>query len=257
MNFFTKTLIGSAIGLASSAAFTQTTNIKGNFKNVVVGEGCASTCINGVCEKTCKGDSQTGGSQSSSQSNSANSPKITKAYDFEDFKDLDVSGFDAEVMFGDEFLVEAQGKAVDLQNLNVDLEVSADKAATLKVSVQGGASIPGSMKIVLPELESLRVGSTSDVVVTGFEQQRLDIDVSQNTDVEIANSKFDSINLNAVGNSDISLAQSKARSAQVALNGNANAVISFSENGDLRGTVDGSSDLEYCGAPKTKLSVLY
>lgn len=238
-------------GLIGSLASAQKSTT-GNFKNVVIGSGCASTCINGVCEKICNGEKVEGEAQVSAGNDSTSA----KDYGFTDFKQLDISGFDANIEYGEEFSVLADGRSSDLQNLKVDLEVGVEGVGVLRVSVDGNVSLAGALKIVTPELERVSVAGETDVTVSGFESAQLTLNAAENSDITLSNNSFEELILTASGNADIDMSESKVGIAKVDISGNSDVELNFTEtNASLEGRVSGNSDLEYCGNPKSDISV--
>ncbi len=253
MNIIAKVLFAAVIGVVGGVAVAETPN-QVKYKNVVIGEGCASTCVDGVCEKVCKGDdagviTRTGQASSNATSNA-------RRYGFEDFNNLEITGFDAVIEYAEEFSVSAQSNTDNLERLNVELLVGVAGVATLKVSVVGDVSLGGAITIRTPDLQSITVSGDADVSISGFVQDQVLISAFENADVTFKDNAFGALILTVSGNADVSLVKSKVTTAEVSLDGNSNAGLNFVDSGgELTGSVTGSADLEYCGNPERRISV--
>lgn len=246
-------LIAALIGSTASAESI----VKGGFKNVVIGTGCASTCIDGKCEETCKGEGK--GKFYSETLETKKVGLVDKEYKLTGFEDIVVDDSFVLIQRGSEFHVSASNVPNAIDYMQVSLELGADQKAVLKVSIdpQYASRFRGSVLIQLPTLASVRAYGNADVQIEGFNAQDVNLEASSNAGIVGLNNKFGALLLRADGNADIDLMKSEIVNADVTLNDQSNAKINFGmdETGVLTGSVTGMSDLEFCGNPRQSLKV--
>ncbi len=247
----------TALGLllSPSAAMAQ------NYQNVVIGEGCASICVDGVCEKTCRGQKA---SKSSARgdgirgASNEGSKIVSESFDATDFSVVIVKGVNTDVVFSDGYDVTVEGSEPCLATLELELNAGLDNANSLKISSAVACAHETKVQVTMPRLDTLRVYGNSNATVSGFEQNSLNIEAYDNTDLQLLGNTLSSANLVAEGNSTVNSTKSHIFNADVALSGRSDVTLRLGrklETGYLTGIVAGMSDLLFCGATAKSLKI--
>jgi len=245
-----------ASNMSAQSTITNITTIKGGFKNIVIGEGCASTCVDGKCEKTCKGsklDSESSVNKVSGRANIA-----SKDFDFIDFDNVVIEGYNATIVKSEGFQVSVSGAQDAIEMVEVSVDVKANRSA-LRVALPDGYSstTDGFVLIHMPVLSNLKAYGNTDVSMRDFEAQIVNIELSGNADLVGFANTIEQLTLRVDDNADADLMQSEIANADVSLNNQANAKLNFNKNrtGVLTGSVMGMSDVQFCGDPEQSLKV--
>jgi len=242
-------------GLASAI-----TSYAGSIVNIVSGDGCASTCINGRCESVC-GDGK--GVRVTSFGIDDSGPAISREFDFSDFDSLIINNVNAEVRFGEKWSVIAHGTESCVKNMSITLEPGTSKPKVLRLAMAGSCSTTVTPRVLvsMPSLSSLSADGNSDVELADFDLESVNLDVSDNVDLLGYSNRFANLYISSNDNADIDLHKSAFFNANVAIAGQSDVklrhdrAIDGTKNGSIAGTVLGMSDLQYCGLGPQSLEI--
>ena len=129
---------------------------------------------------------------------------------------------------------------------NIKTEVSGD---TLKIYTEGKISMQNkaSVKISMPELESLIVSGASTASVSNVKNNGIDLNASGASRITI-NGEAEDLTAVASGASEIDAEMLKVEYASVEASGASSATVSAAT--DLKAEVSGASSIYYTGDPK-------
>ena len=234
------------------------------YQNIVVGEGCASICVDGHCELTCRGKNE--GSKTKLKGAKAVKPKTVasqkarRELDFTDFSGLIINEVDADVRFDKQWSVVVTGDKRCVETVGFDLADGVAKVPTLRVAPlkKCSTTLPTKLLITTPQLMSIRAYGNANVELYGFTQNDINLEASDNVTLRINASQISQLRLKTDGNADVEMNESEIINADVMINDRSDVKLSFGVQTDglLTGIVAGMSELLYCGAPVASLKVL-
>lgn len=238
--------LSALIGTAQGVCAAQSTNI-------VIGNGCASTCINGKCESTCDG-------KASNNAEQLDDIAESREFSFRDFERIRVADLDIEIRQADDYSVVVTDGKQALEHISVELVSGQDKAEqTLAISVSRNyfSRTGGKVVILTPILRSVNAVGNASVAVSGFDQGSIELFTTDNASMEISNSRFSELSLSANRNTEVIMAEASIGGAEVEIGDQADVTLNFSgfDNAQIVGRVDGMADLEICGNPDQNLTV--
>lgn len=243
--------------LALTASAVLKPSVAGQFNNVVIGQGCASTCVNGKCEKVCRGSDADVNAQ---QQNNKEAVLSEKNFHLDGFESLSIDSVDVYARHSEHFAVSASGDSTCVDSLNLAIiSDSPQSKKTLKASMKNGCAGQVGVKVVvsMPVLSMLDAHGNSDVIVQGFNQKALDVQVYDNVNVNLEQNRVEMFSLSSSGNSTVESADNEFFKVDVAITDQSDVTLSFgrSNKGYLTGIVAGMSDLLYCGATAQSLTI--
>jgi hypothetical protein len=124
------------------------------------------------------------------------------------------------------------------------------------------------ISVTVPSLESVTVGGSSDVIVSGVESPSFETGVSGSADVTVdgdfgdlkasvsgsgeivMRGTADDVDVHVSGSGEVDLINVPARTGKVAVSGSGDVTLNLSE--ELDATVSGSGDVMYRGAPRVR-----
>lgn len=166
--------------------------------------------------------------------------------DVSDFTSLDVSGaFEVEVT--------AQ------QDLSVQVEADDNLLPLIRTEVKNGRLVietdrkfsthnPLKIKITTPNLEAIETSGASNVVVTGIDNDAIDVRSSGASSVELSGTS-EKLVANISGASKVEASELKAENVTVDASGASKA--SVFPIGQLKADANGASKITYSGTPKS------
>lgn len=101
-------------------------------------------------------------------------------------------------------------------------------------------------RIVMPELDALNITGASDMDMSGFEGERLDITVSGAGNIEGDDGYYQELSLTVSGAGNVDMRHMTFVDAQVALSGAGNVELGM-DGGVLSGNLSGFGNIEYYG----------
>jgi len=222
------------------------------FTNIVIGEGCASTCVNGVCESSCKGKTKT-----NINTGHGDIKLISRNVDLAGFHALKVNNINANIRFGQGFEVELAGTTSCIDALKLKIEDGNTLNAYYGSSCQ--SSLPVTLNIQMPKVIKLAVLGNSTVEMAGFEQNTFDVHVSDNSALIIKNGVFQQLSLAALDNAELKFVEVESPEISVAISGRSDVSLGFVNNNDvanISGKIEGLADLKYCGGHTLQVETL-
>ena len=186
------------------------------------------------------------------QSGGTNGPEpgemATASRDLVGFSGIEINGsWTIDVTRGDEWEVQL---AYPENYLNrIDVSVNGDRLSldgAERRSFFGGSEARFAADIVMPELAALEVAGSSRVMLSGFEGERLSIDVAGANQIAGEDGRYGELGLSVAGANDIQLAGFIFTDADVDLAGASNLTLTM-DGGELTGGLAGAGNIEYHG----------
>ena len=175
--------------------------------------------------------------------------EFTISHELSGFSGIEISGtWDIDIFQGDEWQVELAYP----ERTRGDVEVFVrGERLSLSGERRGGdfgrSSGEFGATIIMPSLEELEVTGGNSVRVSGFQGDRLMIEVAGATEINGENGSYETLDLEVAGASHIQLAGITFTSASVDLAGASNVELTMN-GGELTGTLAGAGRVEYSGS---------
>ena len=205
-----------------------------------------------ACALAACGGGGGGGAQSGGTS-SASVPTTTRAFDNDDFTQVEINNsFAFIIQQGEQFSIEVTIDSDDMQHVRVRqdgtiLRVEFDPTFSGDIRTQVARGI-----ITMPLLDQVGVSGSAFVDVAGFNQSYLEIVQAGSSHVEVSNSRFDMVTALLAGNSHLSLTNAApVAAAHADVMGSSQATFSLMDGGTLTGSASGSSNISYFGRSVT------
>ena len=173
--------------------------------------------------------------------------QVVASLDVRDFRKVEVTGtwrielnrgdsWEVELTFPDDLKHFAQFEVREDQlQLDFDPPLFHDSPA-----------LAATARIVMPELDRLKVKGYSEVGIRNFEGQRLDVDIRGNVTLDGHASRYDELNLATTGYNRVDFRGMEVRNADVGIVGNSHIVL-YVRGGTLSGFLRGAGTLDYHG----------
>jgi hypothetical protein len=164
----------------------------------------------------------------------------------------EVSGFDSLLVEGSVDVTVKVGSPPSLEVRGDDNLLSHVKSevrgSTLHLSSEGSytSTLGLSATVTVPSLVSVRDQGSADVVVSGVEGERLEIDNQGSGDLSLAG-RVDALEIDVNGSGDVDAKALSATRARVTINGSSDVNVLAVES--LDATINGSGDIRYWGSP--------
>lgn len=161
------------------------------------------------------------------------------------FDSIHVSGsIDVAVQVGTPASLEVRGDDNLLSHVKSEV-----RGSTLHLSSEGSytSTLGLSATVTVPSLVSLHDQGSADVVVSGVEGERLEIDNQGSGDLSLAG-RVDALEIDVNGSGDVDAKALSATHARVTINGSSDVDVLAVES--LDATINGSGDIRYQGSPK-------
>jgi hypothetical protein len=166
---------------------------------------------------------------------------------------LDFTGFDSIETSGGWIIEAVQGDvcAVALESASRysdDIEIS-QRGDTLRLELDsafGSVVARPIVSIVMPDLESLECDGSATIALSGFELDRLVIDIDGAASVTAEDSQVEDLDLSVDGASTIDFSQSEVVDADIDMDGASTLRITM-DGGELTGSLNGVGNVIYGG----------
>ena len=165
-----------------------------------------------------------------------------------DFSQLDINGFwKVEIIQGDEWQVQTNNdnKGVKIQAYVRGKELVLKQKSHISFW-NGKFDFNASATIQMPTLEKLDISGASQVEISGFEGQKLEVDVSGAAELIGENSRYETFALDSSGASGVNFEDVTVTSATIDMSGAANLILTMN-GGNLSGEVSGAGNIKYYG----------
>ena len=172
---------------------------------------------------------------------------VTRSLDLEGFRGIAVEGaWRVTVTQGDEWQVEVTHPS----NREIDAYVDGD---LLRLDRRGSFGWPWrtrntrvSAEIVMPELEDLHLAGASRLEVSGFEGERLEMEIAGAVEIVGRDGRYEELELSIAGASEVDLRELVVVDAELDLAGASEVVLAM-DGGVLSGSLAGAGSVDYYG----------
>ena len=171
---------------------------------------------------------------------------VSESRELSGFNEVEVAGaLHVNLVRGDEWKVERSH--ADGMEKRLRIRVLGNRLRVAGGSFPGsGSGSPVSVDIVMPELEAVELRGGSNVALSGFGGERLEIDVAGAVRLTGRDGRYEELELSAAGASAIDLRGIAVTDAAVDLEGASDVVLTMS-GGVLSGSAAGAGSLRYYG----------
>jgi hypothetical protein len=169
----------------------------------------------------------------------------TLQYDIRDFDTIHTSGgWIVEIRPGDDFDVTltADGRVVD----DIDVRQSGDTLDLELHSGFGSVLRKPTVLITMPDLEEIQCDGAAQVLVSGFDEDRLSVDIDGAASVRSEASRWQDLSLTVDGASTIDFSDSEVVNARIDMDGASTLHVTM-DGGELTGTLNGVGNVIYGG----------